>query len=70
MTPDSYSPIGRSLNLIARFDDNDSHSLNRVILHTFAIPVLRGRLDVACVIGSAHAELVLARLGRIPGIAP
>jgi len=65
-----YSPIGRSLNLIARFDDNDSHSVNGVILHPFAIPVLRDRLDVACIIGSARAELVLARLGRIPDIAP
>ena len=56
--------------MISRFDDNDSHSLNGVVLHPFTIPVLRERLDVARAIGRARAQLILARLGGIPNMAP
>lgn len=55
---------------MARFDDSDSHSLNGVVLHSFPVPVLRSGLNIACVIGSSHAELVLSWLGRLPGIGP
>lgn len=67
---DSLRPIGRSLNPTSGFNDNDSHSPNGVVLHPFAIPVLRARLNVARAIGRANAQLILTRLGCIPHMAP
>ena len=68
--PDLGSLVGRSLNLMTRIDDHDLHSLNGVIQDPFEIQILLARLDIACPIRSPHAELVLARLCRIPDIAP
>ena len=63
--------IGRQLDaMIRRAANNHSDALNRVVLHTFEIPVLFGWLHVSSTIGGPHAELILARLRCAPGKAP
>src|SRR3954449_11945169 len=60
----------RVMSSVTRLPDGDRHALHRVVRVAAEVPGRRIRLPVACRVGRAAAELVVARGCRSPAEGP
>src|SRR5437899_12700075 len=62
--------VGRLLHEPGGLGDNDTHTLDRVVLYAFAVPILRGGLNIAGGVCRAAAQFMFAGPVRMPLDAP
>jgi ferrochelatase len=66
--PAPLAAVGGRLHGVVRAADDHLHALDRIVLDAFQVPALGARLHSAGRVGRTHAELVVARLVRLPGV--